>query len=36
MQAISWGGWSALEEGDRPLAQISGYPGSGQQRFGRG
>ena len=22
MQAISWGGWSALEEGDRPLAQI--------------
>ena len=22
MQAISWGGWSALEEGSRPLAQI--------------
>ena len=22
MQAISWGGWSALEEGYRPLAQI--------------
>ncbi len=22
MQAVSWGGWSALEEGDRPLAQI--------------
>ena len=22
MQAISWGGWSALEEGDRPLAQV--------------
>lgn len=22
MQAISWGGWSALEEGDRPLARY--------------
>ena len=22
LQAISWGGWSALEEGDRPLAQY--------------
>ena len=22
MQAVSWGGWSALEQGDRPLAQI--------------
>ena len=22
MQAMSWGGWSALEEGSRPLAQI--------------
>lgn len=22
LEAISWGGWSALEEGDRPLAQI--------------
>ncbi len=22
LQAMSWGGWSALEEGDRPLAQI--------------